>query len=134
MDKTVVDKALAYILNGERLLVLRPIDQPYEQTGIQVPGGTVQPGETPAQAVLREACEETGLTDLALIRSLGRIRYDISPLRPEIQRRHFFHLATNGPVPERWNSAEQHDGLLPPTRQGRGRQKRPRRSSGNATA
>jgi hypothetical protein len=52
---------------------------------------------------------------LTLIGQLGQACYDISPLRHEIQRRHFFHLAANGPVPEQWRSVEEHDGLLPPT-------------------
>lgn len=114
-DKPVVDKALGYILHCGQLLVLRHVDHPYEQTGLQVPGGTIRSGETPAQAALRECREETGLGGLTLVGQLGRARYDISPLRHEIQRRHFFHLAMNGPVPERWRSVEDHDGLLPPT-------------------
>jgi 8-oxo-dGTP pyrophosphatase MutT (NUDIX family) len=114
-DKPVVGKALGYVLNRGRLLVLRHVEHPYEQTGIQVPGGTIRAGETPARAVLRECREETGLSGLSLIQKLGETRYDISPLRHEIQRRHFFHLAVNGPVSERWRTVEAHDGLLPPT-------------------
>ena len=39
--------------------------------GIQIPAGTVEPGETPEQAVRREVGEEIGLTSLASIRYLG---------------------------------------------------------------
>ncbi|MBU1880260.1 MAG: NUDIX domain-containing protein, partial [Chloroflexi bacterium] len=41
--------------------------------GVQVPAGTVEDGETPAQAALREAAEETGLalSDLSTGRYLG---------------------------------------------------------------
>jgi 8-oxo-dGTP pyrophosphatase MutT (NUDIX family) len=39
--------------------------------GIQIPAGTVEVGETPAAAALREAAEETGLTDLTIRQYLG---------------------------------------------------------------
>ena len=39
--------------------------------GVQIPAGTVEEGEALEQAALREACEETGLTDLALHAYLG---------------------------------------------------------------
>jgi 8-oxo-dGTP pyrophosphatase MutT (NUDIX family) len=115
--KTSVEKALAYVLNdaGE-LLVFRHVDFSFEQVGIEVPGGTIRPGEPPEDAALREAFEETGLPDLAMVRKLGVDVYDISPLRPEVQTRHVFHLKASGDRPDRWFSAENHDGLLPPTR------------------
>ncbi len=37
---------------------------PLLESGLQVPGGGVGPGETPDEAALREAHEETGLEDL----------------------------------------------------------------------
>jgi 8-oxo-dGTP pyrophosphatase MutT (NUDIX family) len=40
---------------------------------IQVPAGTVEPGETAEEAVLREAVEETGLAGLSLVRQLGTV-------------------------------------------------------------
>ncbi|SCL56335.1 NUDIX domain-containing protein [Micromonospora citrea] len=66
-------------------------------------------------AALREAREETGLTGFTVVRKLGEIEYDISPLRFEIQRRHVFELALRGPTPERWASQEDHDGEQEPT-------------------
>jgi 8-oxo-dGTP pyrophosphatase MutT (NUDIX family) len=51
---------------GEELLLFQ---HPY--AGVQIPAGTVEPGETPEQAVLREAWEETGLEGLQILRSLG---------------------------------------------------------------
>ncbi|MCA1299765.1 NUDIX hydrolase [Stappia indica] len=52
-------KAYVYLTVGRDLLVFRQPDQPY--VGLQVPGGTVDPGESHLQAALREFSEETGL-------------------------------------------------------------------------
>lgn len=114
--KVVRDKVLCYIVRDGRLLVFRHADFSYEEVGIQVPAGSIRPGEPPEDAALREAREETGLTDFKIARKLGVAEYDISPYRFEIQRRHVFHLELTGPAAERWPSREDHDGEQEPTR------------------
>jgi hypothetical protein len=64
---------------------------------------------------LREAGEETGLTDFKIVCKLSETEYDISLYRFEIQRRHVFHLKLTEPTPERWASQEDHDGEQEPT-------------------
>jgi 8-oxo-dGTP diphosphatase len=100
----VVSKVFAYITQGDRLLIFRHTDFP--EAGIQVPAGTVKPGERPEDAVLREAIEETGLTDLTLTNFLGeqvRDRADVG--LNQIHHQHFYHLKCGGHPPETW----QHD-------------------------
>jgi 8-oxo-dGTP pyrophosphatase MutT (NUDIX family) len=113
----VREKVYAYITQGEQLLVFRHVDFP--DAGIQVPGGTVQPGEPLREAVLREAFEETGLENLVIVAELG----DTWPVmdgsgRPgEIQHRHFFHLRAGAPIPATWRHEERDpDGGGPPIR------------------
>ncbi|GAA2611769.1 NUDIX domain-containing protein [Actinomadura fulvescens] len=113
--KTVTDKVLCYIVGDGRLLVFRHTDFSYEQVGIQVPAGSIRPGETPEEAALREAREETGFTRFTIVRKLGEALYDISPYRFEIQRRHVFQLELTEPTPERWAGQERHDGQREPT-------------------
>ncbi len=96
-------KVYAYITHGERLLVFSHPDSP--EAGIQVPGGTVEDGETPEEAAMREATEETGLTGLQMKALLGQVDRWI----PELQqwhRRWFYHLTAADPLPERWHHAE----------------------------
>lgn len=48
--------------SGKFLLIQRPDDCSYCPTCWEVPGGKMDPGETPEQAVVREVLEETGLS------------------------------------------------------------------------
>ncbi len=67
------NKVLAYIAryrNGStQLLVFTHRDHP--EAGVQVPAGTVEPGEAIEAALFREIWEESGLADVQLIRKLA---------------------------------------------------------------
>jgi 8-oxo-dGTP pyrophosphatase MutT (NUDIX family) len=99
-------KVVCYIVRAGRLLVFMHLDQPWDVTGLQVPAGTIEPGESPEVAALREAKEETGLTRLRVVRKVGETVYDMTPSRSELHRRHVFHLAVDEETPERWVSQE----------------------------
>jgi 8-oxo-dGTP pyrophosphatase MutT (NUDIX family) len=71
MDDRTLYKVTAYVTRGagdaRDLLVFR-----HPTTGgVQLPAGTVESGEDPAVAVLREVAEETGLTETTLVRELA---------------------------------------------------------------
>jgi 8-oxo-dGTP diphosphatase len=110
--KKVVQKVVAFVVHNGCVAVLRQGD---EDSGLQVPAGTLRNGEEPADGALREAIEETGLSGLRIVRLLGRYRWDISPVRAEIQDRFVFQVAVDDPPPQRWVSYELHDGTRPPT-------------------
>jgi len=73
-----IEKVTAFVTRetqaGEQLLLFE-----HPHAGIQIPAGTVEHGETPEQAVLREAAEETGLTALTMRRYLGCQENTLSP-------------------------------------------------------
>ena len=128
----IVEKAVCYITRDGRVLVFEHPGAP--EAGIQVPAGTIEPGEDPARAALREAAEESGLRGetpdsvprfnlpyqfvlsghdlpvyLSLRRKLGVVDYDLRPYgRAETHRRHFFHLEVSGELPESWTAWEEH--------------------------
>lgn len=95
---SVVHKSAAYITCGDWILVFSQPDSP--GAGIQIPSGTVEAEEDPAVTVLREAEEETGLTDLRIEQFLGTRVYDMRPITgAEVDlHRHFFHLVYPGPI------------------------------------
>lgn len=105
----MIRKVVAYITCRGHLLVFRQPESP--EAGIQVPAGTIDPGETPAAAVLREAAEETGLDRLTVRSFLGardlEFRKDTGE-RVRV-RRHYFHLKcdTDVDVNRRWIQMEE---------------------------
>lgn len=104
--KRIKRKVLAYITHQQKLLVFSHPNAP--EAGIQVPAGTIEEGETPEQAVLREAFEETGLTDLALDGFLGEQERDMADFgREEIHHRYFYHLRYQGEPRAVWRHAER---------------------------
>ncbi|MBB4965764.1 NUDIX hydrolase [Saccharothrix violaceirubra] len=103
---------VAFVVHDGRVAVFTQDD---EDSGLQVPAGTLRDGERPEEGALREAVEETGLAGLRLVGFLGRYRWDISPIREEVQDRHVFQFAVDVPPPARWDSAELHDGQRAPT-------------------
>ena len=99
-------KAVGYVLRDDRLLVFTHDDVPIEEAGIQVPAGSIEPGEDPRDAAVREVLEETGV-ETRVVKELGVEHYDVSPSRPEIHERHFFQLEPAGAdLPERWAAGE----------------------------
>ena len=92
-------KVLAYITrerDGHReLLVFTHRDFP--EAGVQVPAGTVEPGEVIEAALFREVREESGLTDVQLVRKLAEheeVEWD--------NIRHVFCLIAPNGAPDRW--------------------------------
>jgi len=61
---------------GLELLVFQ-----HPTSGVQLPAGTVEIGEDPAAAALREACEESGLSDLHLRSAIGQQEINLPPNR-----------------------------------------------------
>ena len=105
MVKPVKHKVFAYITHSNMLLVFRHPFAP--EAGIQVPAGTLEPGESPEDGVMREACEETGLSELVLDCFLGKQERDMADFgHDEIHHRRFYHLRCNGPLVATWRHTE----------------------------
>ena len=101
----MADKVVAYMTQGDKLLVFsHPL---YPEAGIQVPAGTIEKGESPGKAAIREAREETGLHDLETRSLLGVREHDLSQYGiAELHRRYFFHLECRQETPITWRHYE----------------------------
>jgi 8-oxo-dGTP diphosphatase len=107
MDILIKRKAFAYITYEQRLLVFRHVGM--SEAGIQVPAGTIEPGETPKSAALSEAWEETGLADLTLVSYLGEQLRDMRDMgKAELHHRFFYHVRCTHQPPRQWRHTEMH--------------------------
>lgn len=90
------DKACPVVLSSTsppRILLFR-----HPQAGVQLVKGTIEQGETPARAALRELAEESGLSTAEIVDDLGC--WD-SAHHGQIWS---FHLCqAGGPLPEQWS-------------------------------
>ena len=73
---SVVEKVTA-LVTRERDAVKELLLFKHPTAGIQIPAGTVEDGETPDTAVMREVYEETGLRGVKIDKSLGCIENEL---------------------------------------------------------
>ena len=96
-----------------QLLVFKHRDTP--EAGIQVPGGTVDEGETLEAAILREVQEESGLRHLCIERFLADYIIHVKE-KKEYQKCHFFHVTLLTDVKDSWehivSAGEEDEGLV----------------------
>ncbi|HDR7772871.1 TPA: NUDIX domain-containing protein [Bacillus paranthracis] len=96
-----------------QLLVFKHRD--ISEAGIQVPGGTVDEGETLEAAILREVQEESGLRHLCIERFLADYIIHVRE-KKEYEKRHFFHVTLLTDVKDRWehivSAGEEDEGLV----------------------
>lgn len=102
-DMQVVEKAYGYITRKhEGHLQVLVFEQNSVGSGIQVPKGTIEEGETPLEAIAREMYEETGLTDIIVQELIAQDYYE--HYSGALHKRYFYHLTT-----EEKRDAWQHD-------------------------
>lgn len=100
------EKALAYVTRRPDELLVFAHTEEYPDAGIQVPAGGVEPGEKPADAVVRETFEESGLklTDPVY---LGSFEW---PTEAPSRIRHFYWLRAPIDTPDHWEHRVSADG------------------------
>lgn len=95
---TYVQKACSYVTRrtGELLVFEGP-----EHDGLQIPKGTVETGESPREALVREVREESGLGALSGPTHLTTDVWTRRESPPKRYVRHFFHATVHEPR-DRW--------------------------------
>jgi 8-oxo-dGTP diphosphatase len=100
-------KAYVYLTCGTELLVFSEPDHP--EVGLQVPGGTLDPGESYLQAARREFSEETGLSlDIAIESFADQDHFfeDVPRCLTGLHRRRHFHGHTREKPAKEWEHFE----------------------------
>ncbi|WP_394295217.1 NUDIX hydrolase [Halobiforma nitratireducens] len=94
IDIEYVPKACAYITRatGELLVFEGP-----GHDGLQIPKGTLEPGESPREALFREVMEESGLGTLNATQRLTTDVWTRRESPPKRYVRHFFHATVHEP-------------------------------------
>jgi 8-oxo-dGTP pyrophosphatase MutT (NUDIX family) len=100
-------KALAYVTrrapDGLKLLVFENRgDQNIGQARLQVPAGSIDPGESPEAGAIRELFEESGLSDLRMVGLLERYTWT-GPTTGNLHHRHVYHFESDQKLPEQWD-------------------------------
>jgi 8-oxo-dGTP pyrophosphatase MutT (NUDIX family) len=118
VNERPVLKACACLVDGQgRLLVF---DHP-QDGGMQLPKGTVEPGEAPQDAVRRELLEESGIDYQGPLQPLGTLdRYCEAGVEGNKHRHpqlwHLFLMRAEQPLPERFEhvamGSPEEDGLV----------------------
>lgn len=117
----VLEKAVPCVVRerngGRELLIFR---HPF--VGVQIPKGTVEPGEDVADAAIRELEEESGIATIASSVKVGTWdRIMDAPAESgsqvgDLHRWHIFVIRTPEDLPERWDhvaiGSEEEDGLV----------------------
>ena len=91
-------RVLCYITRARKDILVFKHTEEYPDAGVQVPGGGIEAGETPEQAALREAFEETGLRFSKAV-YLGSKEYDDDITT---QMGHVFWLEATTETPDSW--------------------------------
>ncbi|MFC7212731.1 NUDIX domain-containing protein [Saliphagus sp. GCM10025334] len=89
---TYVHKSCAYITRDEAELLA--FESP-EHDGLQIPKGTIEPGESPRAAVFREIVEESGLSAVGSTSHVASDVWNRYESPPKYYVRHFFHATVH---------------------------------------
>lgn len=112
MGFRVRDKVVAYLVRFTggvtQVAVFDHVDAP--EAGTQVPAGTMEEGESPEAACLRELTEESGVTSARILRCVGTYDY-VHQTRQELHRRHVFLVTALEDLPETWTHVVTGPGL-----------------------
>lgn len=113
MNYSVSDRVGAFIIrkNAKGLYELLLFEHPdCEEAPIQIPGGGVELGESIETALHREIHEESGLTNLTIVRKLGIAEHCWLDTKITT-RRHCFLLEASCVTRDRWEHIVHGDGI-----------------------
>lgn len=101
----IIDKSYVYMTCRDELLVFLEPDNP--DVGLQLPGGTLDRGETFEDAARREFCEETGHSLSGSLTLFAEQTFPyVSSAGPMIHNRRMFHAPISEKMAETWDHYE----------------------------